>query len=180
MTRETFETNLRNAIRSTLDVTRQYVLDDLPEDVRLLVVPNCSFDGNPLEGDEEVYPGEELPQGTTLAPKTEVEAVNLLYRSGKVPEWINVQVDSADGQCSYLTLECCGRFTAMENYLYHRDGGIPPFNPQVAMPGLNYDVETDGKFPLRQRYNRSEQTAAPNRSLTPNPKSEFPLRGSEG
>jgi len=162
MTRDTFETNLGDAIRSTLEATRQYVLDDLPEDVRLLVVPNCSFDGNPLEGDEEVYPGEELPQGTTLAPKTEVEAVTLLYRRGKVPEWINVQVDSADEQCSYLVLECCGRFTAIEDYLYHRGGGIPPFNPQVAMPGIEYDLEIDGKFRLRQRYNKSEQAASLN------------------
>jgi hypothetical protein len=153
MTRAEFETNLREAVRSTLEATRRFVSDDLPEDARLLVVPNCSFDGNPLEDDEEVYPSEELPQWTTLPSMTASETAEFLYRGGKVPEWINVQVDSADSQYSYLVLECCGRFTRLEQHLYHRGGGIPPFNPQVAMPGLEYDFEADGKFPLRQRYN---------------------------
>ena len=160
MTRSNFETNLREAIRSTLEATREFVSDNLPDGVRLLIAPNCSFDGNPLEDDEEIYPGEEMPAFKTLAPKTEAEVCDFLYRNGKVPEWINLQADSVDEDYTYLVLECCGRFTAMEKHLYHRGGGIPPFNPQVAMPGLEYDVETDGKFPLRQRYNKKSEQGA--------------------
>jgi hypothetical protein len=157
MKRSDFETNLRKAIRSTLEATREFVSDDLPSDVRLLIAPNCSFDGNPLKDDEEIYPGEELSPLTTLAPKTEADVCACLYRNGKVPEWINLQADSTDEDYTYLVLECCGRFTAMEKHLYHRGGGIPPFNPQVAMPGIDYDVATAGKFPLRQRYNKKSE-----------------------
>ncbi len=157
MTRETFEANLRTAIRYTLDATRQFVSNDLPDAAKLLIIPSCSFDGNPLEDDEEVFPDQKLPEWTTLAPKTERETIDFLYRGGKVPEWINVQVDSTDTQYSYLVLECCGRFTAMEKNLYHRGGGVPPFNPQVAMPSIDYDLETDGKFELRQRYNKRSE-----------------------
>ena len=154
MKRTDFETNLREAIRSTLEATREFVADALPDKVRLLIVPNCSCDDS-LEDDEEVYSGEELPPFTTLAPKTEAEAVDFLYRKGKVPEWINVAADSADGEYTDLVLECCGRFTGMAKHVYHREGGIPPFNPQVAMPRPPYNVGTDGKFSLRRRYNNA-------------------------
>jgi hypothetical protein len=49
-----------------------------------------------------------------------------------------------------------------------------------------YEDHWDGaeEEPYRQldahRQTASEQVAAPNRSLTPNPKLEFPVRGSEG
>ncbi len=153
MTQGDFQTNLREAIRSTLETTRRFVSDELPDKARLLIVPNCSYDGNSLKDDEEIFPGEEVPQWTTLPAKNEAEAAAFLYRKGKVPEWINVKVDFVDSQYSYLILECCGRFTGMEKHLYHRGGGIPPFSPQVATPKLDYDIETDGQFPLHQRYN---------------------------
>jgi len=133
MTKEAFHKNLSEASRSIIKATKDYVLDQLPDETCFLIVPNCSFDGNPLEDDEEVFPHETLPEWTTLPPKTENETVNHLFRNGKVPEWINIQVDSADEKFSYLMLECCGRFTGLEKHLYYIRGGMPPFGLKIPI-----------------------------------------------
>ena len=152
LSRDIFKKNLQEAAIITHDFTRTIVTTQLPDAIAYTILYGCSYDGNPLIDDEKNFP-EDYDQ--ELITTTSAEHVtNLLWRDGFVPEWINVTVSHEDGKFTYILLECCGRFTGMEKHLYHRGGGIPPFNPQVAMPGLDYDLETDGKFPLRQRYNK--------------------------
>jgi len=155
MTKEAFQKNLSEAAHLTIKATKDYVLNKLPDEVLFLIVPNCSFDGNPLGDDEEVFPSETLPEWTTLPPKTENETVDHLCRNGKVPEWINILVDSADDKFTYLLLECCGRFTGLEKHLYYTRNSTPPFGLKIPMPSLEYKLEKDGRFRLSSRYNKA-------------------------
>jgi hypothetical protein len=72
-----------------------------------------------------------------LGPWDLERAINFLWRTGKVPEWIDVSVVAADEEFSYVECRCCGRFVVTEEYLYHRAAGIPPFH--VLSPPLPPD-----------------------------------------
>jgi len=78
--------------------------------------------------------------------------VDYLWRDGKVPEWIDASVESEDGFRSFIGLRCCGRFTASEELLYHRPGGLAPFSIKspVLPPGWE-NVEASGRFDLHWR-----------------------------
>ena len=120
----------------------------LPEDSRFLIEPNQSYDGNPLVGDEQVFPQDSAAphlKGVSL----EV-AVDWLWRVGKVPEWVNLRAYDADEAVSYILMECCGRFTARSDLLYHRAEGYPPFHvTSPALPSFDWEsVEESGRFDL--------------------------------
>ena len=149
MDRETFEERLHAAARWAVACARHYVRQLLPDEAAFLVLPNRSYDGNPRVGDEEVFPGESLPDGQSCGPWSAAEVVAFLWRSGKVPEWIDVSVRAEDGLRSLVELRCCGRFTASEELLYHRYEGIPPFSVKSPYlpPGWE-SVEASGRFDL--------------------------------
>jgi len=147
--RKTFEERLREASRNVVLFARQYVLQQLPNDAAFRVYPNQSFDGNPRVGDEVVFPDESLPDGEFLGPWSVEEVVEYLWRAGKVPEWIDAGAESKDEHLSLIGLRCCGRFTASEQLLYHRTGGLAPFSIKspVFPPGWE-SVEVSGRFDL--------------------------------
>ena len=145
-----FETRLRTAAQQAVLFARELVRQSLPDEIAFLVYPNQSCDDNPRVGDEEVFSEESLPEGEYHGPLSLEEAVAFLWRSGKVPEWIDTAVQAEDGVCSFVGLRCCGRFTAAEELLYHRrPDGVPPFSIKspVLPPGWE-SVEESGRFDL--------------------------------
>jgi hypothetical protein len=150
--RSTFETRLREAGHRVLLFARGYVLQQLSDDVAYRVYPNQSYDGNPRVGDEVVFPDDSMPEGEFLGPWSGEQVVEHLWRAGKVPEWIDARVESEDGQRTFIALECCGRFTASEELLYHRPGGLAPFSIKSPFlpPGWK-GVEAAGRFDLHWR-----------------------------
>ena len=149
MNKDIFQGNLIKATERVMPFSREYVTNPLPDSCRYLVFPNQSYDGNPLVADEQVFPDESLPQGEYLGPFQFHDVIEYLWRDGKVPEWVNVTVYSYDKSHTYLELLCCGRFTAMDEGLYHRAENIPPFH--VLGPNLppNWKgLEASGKFDL--------------------------------
>jgi hypothetical protein len=155
MDRQTFLRHLVAASEAIIPFSRQYLIDTLPKESRYFVVPNCSYDGNPRRGDEVVYPEDwdGCPEAG-WGPWDAEQVVAYLWRDGKVPEWVDVTVTAADDTFTYLTLTCCGRFTAQEELLYYRPGG--PFatghHPFVGMgpsvPPRWTSLEESGKFAL--------------------------------
>ena len=133
-------------------------LQTLPEKMVFRVYPNQSHDGNPRVQDEQVFPEETLAEGVYHGPWSVKAVVRFLWRNGKVPEWIDIAVESENGSCTFLALRCCGRFTAQEDLLYHRPGGCPPFSIKSPCfpPGL-WNVEEEGKFDLHWREKRFGQ-----------------------
>ncbi len=157
MDRGTFEARLREVGRRVVTFAREHVRQPLPDELVFRVYPNQSFDGNPRVGDEAVFPDESLPEGEFLGPWSAEEVVEHLWRSGKVPEWIDAAVESEDGQRSLLGLRCCGRFTASEELLYHRLGGLVPFSiKSPALPPGWESVEASGKIDLHWRQPKSD------------------------
>jgi hypothetical protein len=122
----------------------------LPDDARYLVYPNQSYDGNPRVGDEEVFPEESLPEDQFHGPWSTEATLNWLWRNGKVPEWIDVDVQAEGGRHTLIALRCCGRFTGQEELLYHRYlEGVPPFSIKSPyLPPCWESVEESGKFDL--------------------------------
>lgn len=150
MDRGEFEARLEEAGRRALEFARHYVCQSLPDEVAFLVLPNRSYDDNPPVGDEEVFPGDSLPDEQHHGPWSAAEVVAFLWRGGKVPEWIDAAVRAEDGFRTLVELRCCGRFTASEDLLYHRrPGGMPPFS--VKSPNLPpgwEGIEVSGRFDL--------------------------------
>ena len=149
MDRETFKHRLVQTSERAILSAREHVFNHLPDEYRYLLFPNQSYDGHPLEADEEVFPHESLPGRKYLGPLDLEQVIDRLWRDGRVPEWINVSLEACDANWSYLQLDCCGRFTATEELLYHRGQGRQPF--QVLSPNLPphwESVEQNGKFDL--------------------------------
>ena len=109
-------------------------------------------DGNPRVGDEVVFPEESLPNEEAYGPWQLDEVVAFLWRNGKVPEWIDVAVRAENDHHTLLELCCCGRFTAQEDLLYYRSGGLAPFSIKSPfLPPGWVSVQESGKFDLDWR-----------------------------
>jgi hypothetical protein len=134
MNREIFQENLLRAADSAVSFARKYALNELPDQVVFLVHPNQSCDENPRRGDEETYPEDTQKDDQPLTFTTTEAVVGYLWRNEKAPEWIDISVEREDGEHTYLQLLCCGRFSSMEELMYHRKGGIPPFS--IKSPNL--------------------------------------------
>jgi hypothetical protein len=150
--RATFEERLRVASRHVLLFAREFVRQSLPDEVVFRVYPNQSCDDNPRVGDEVVFPEDSLPEGQFHGLWSEAETIAFLWRTEKVPEWIDAAVEAEDGQRTVIALRCCGRFTASEELLYHRPGGLAPFSIKspVMPPGWE-SLEASGRFDLHWR-----------------------------
>jgi hypothetical protein len=154
MHRDTLIANLRCASLKCAEHTRSMVSDEIPDNFLYLVLPNQSYDGNPLHEDEVVFPDETLSPGRLPPPRPPEEVADMLVRDGRVPEWIDVIRRVASGY-TFTKLLCCGRFTANDQLLYYRDGPCPPFGIKgTVLPPRWRSVEADGKFSLNWREER--------------------------
>lgn len=147
--RDEFARRLREAARRAIDYARKMVKQTLPDQPVFQIQPNVSFDGNPLQGDEKLFPEDTLPEGQTLGPVDAESATEWLWRHGKIPEWIDARVYGTTPTSSVLRLACCGRFTSCAELLYHEREGNQPFHvtSPYLPPGWR-SVEHDGRFDL--------------------------------
>ena len=144
-----FQRNLVLAATSALAFARTLVSNRLPDELAYTIRYGCSYDGNPLVGDEKTFP-EDYEQDSVTA-ESSAEVARKLWRDGFVPEWINVAVSGEDGVRTLVRLDCCGRYSASPRLMYHVREGYAPFHvlgPPVP-PGF---VSADGsKFDLHWR-----------------------------
>ena len=145
MDKATFSSRLQEASDLTGDFTTEYVTNNLPNSYRYLVSLNQSCD-NRLRPGEQVFPHDVDP----VAPLTSAEVVELLCRGNRVPEWIDISVERADSEHSYLRLRCCGRFTDNEAFLYYSETGIAPFGSKSPPLPPHWSKE-QGRFDLHSR-----------------------------
>lgn len=131
MTKKDFKINLEKALEGLIDFTQEMVINKLPYDCKFIIETNCSYDGNELEDDEEIYPDEKIDETNSINPATKSTVIDYLWRNGKVPQWIDVQVKNCDQSFSYISLQCCGRFSAYPN---HKDGPFRALGPNIPYP----------------------------------------------
>ena len=149
MNKELFYNNFCNAIEVLIPFTQKYLVDDLPENLSYLIFLNQSYDKNELIEDEKLFPEESYSENRIKEFKNKLDVINFLWRDKKIPEWINLCIHSYEENVTYLSLICCGRFTATEDLLYHKHEGYPPFH--VLGPSLPVgfkSIEVSGKFNL--------------------------------
>ncbi len=126
ISRASFEKNLLCAASKAVEFARTLVTNNLPDKVRYVVYLGASYDGNPLEDGEVTFPDDAAKKENIFDECSDV--VNLLWRDGKVPEWINVTVLSETRDYTNIKLECCGRFSNKVDQMYHAHEGRAPFH----------------------------------------------------
>ena len=124
------------------------VTDVLPYEFRYCVVLNASFDGN-RESDELVFPDDD---GVLQEDIEANDAVRLLCRGLRVPQWIDIAVGFASSSHSHLVLTCCGRFHSDDERLYYYSQGTQPFG--IKSPSLPPHHKDGERFqlPLRDEF----------------------------
>jgi hypothetical protein len=127
MDKAIFQRRFEEATESAVTFARHYVINVLPEGRLFLIYTNQSYDGNPLKSDETLYSGDSLPTGSNPLSRSAEDAIDFLWRCGKIPEWIDVSVERIEEGNTFLRLLCCGRFTADERLLYYPDTTTPGF-----------------------------------------------------
>lgn len=151
--KDTFHEHLVRATGYAFECARRLVRNQLPESFQYFVHLSQSYDGNPLDPGEHVFPDDVVHYGACVGPVAAEQVVELLWRDGLVPEWVDISVERTDGTHSFIQLLCCGRFTEREEHLYYSRTDVCPFG--VKSPEVPMDWELgDELFDLHWRQNR--------------------------
>lgn len=149
MKERVFRERLRDAATSARDFARTLVEERLPDNLVFRIRLNSSYDGNPLVGDERVYPEDSKPERAfALRECTEDRVVSTLWREGAVPEWVNLSVIGETEDATLVEVVACGRFTADEAHLYHQAEERSPFHvlgptlPAGHVDGQRFSIHT--------------------------------------
>jgi hypothetical protein len=146
--RDEFVYRLQLASRYTLEFSRRYVWNTLPEHCRYLV--RLGEGDRHLECVGEMISAEDAQRWPEhVGPLDVAGVVAWLWRDSTIPEWINIRADFADETSSYLELLHCARFTDQDHRLDFPWEDTSPF--QVlgpCLPRVGYRVEDDGTFDL--------------------------------
>ena len=142
-----FENSLIKAANRAREFTQKYVTNNLPTEIEFKVYLNCSYDEHTMrEGELRITRDWE---NEIYEFNTPAEVVDLIWIEGKIPEWINVTLESENGESTTVALICCGRFSSNPRHIYHILQGLPPFH--IVGPNLpsNWEgLEKSGKFQL--------------------------------
>src|SRR5690242_13744719 len=126
MTEADFRELLRKATLEVVAFTREYVWNPIPDRVQYRVFPNQSFDLTPDGQSLTDYPQDTLEPGTFHLFSSEAEVVSFLWREGRVPCWVNVQIEEATHEVTSIDLVCCGRYTDDVEQMYYTSWQMGP------------------------------------------------------
>ncbi len=150
MQKEIFREHLINATKHSYECAKKFVHNHLPDSFIYIVHLNQSYDGNPLEPGEHTFPDDVAQHGKRVGPVTSERVVELLWRDGLVPEWIDIAVTRTDGTHTFMELLCCGRFTDREEHLYYSKTDVCPFGCKSPYMPMGWEVG-DKPFDLHWR-----------------------------
>ena len=142
MTEFEFRHLLLKASEHAVRFGERYVVQELPSTFRYHVQLNQSFDGN-ATSDEVLYPEDGGKEAVRVSAET---VVALLFRDGRCPEWIDVNVEAVGTGFTLLSLLCCGRYTNDRKKMYYEDQGLGPFG--IKSPYLPPDYVEGTKFDI--------------------------------
>lgn len=121
------------------------LLDHLPSNVAYRVFPNQSHDHN--RRPDVVYPDDSLNSPDDYLEMSREQCICFLYRVGRIPEWIDLSVGSADENLTYVDCLCCGRFTDEDERLYYARCERGPFGVKSpTFPTSKLFHETQPRF----------------------------------
>jgi hypothetical protein len=137
MTQAEFHILLIAASFSALRFAKRYVTNDLPVEAfeyRICLNNTC--------------PPHRNEAGSTPPERrfSEQEAVDLLYRDGTCPEWIDVNAEAVSEGATVFRLICCERYTDDKSKMYYSKRGLGPFG--VKSPNLPFGYSNGDRFTL--------------------------------
>ena len=125
-----FHNQLQAATFAALRFGQRFVKNRLPIEVEYIAALNQSHDANRAEH-EIVYPDDD---GRVVQLADDQDVVELLYRDGRCPAWIDISVLTVRKRRSVMRLLCCGRYLSEEKLLYYYSRGTHPFG--IKSPDL--------------------------------------------
>lgn len=135
---------LKKATTIAFDFAKEFVQDNLPKDFSYSVELNASYD-NPTLTQFDLYPEDDNKKVEFIGEK---EVVELLFRKGKIPVWIDISVECIRNNTTVLRLLCAGRYSESEDEFYYKNGGTGPFgiksptHPIDYLPGRKFNLKT--------------------------------------
>jgi len=151
ISRAGFASNLLSAAQHALEFARTLVFNELPDEIHYFVYLGASYDGHALTEGEETFPEDYSER--TREYNSSSDVVDLLWRDGKVPEWIDVKVVSEGGKYTNIKLDCCGRYSSDERDIYHAHERHAPFH--VVGPPIPPACETNRKEKYDLYWNKA-------------------------
>lgn len=128
MDRVVFAARFGKAAGQSRAFAQTLVSEPFPGDVLFRVRLNRSYPGARLRPGEVTFPGDGGWERDFALRRCDLDmAVSVLWRDGRVPEWINLAVTDRDESATVIEAVCCGRFTDDDDLLY-RQSGPPPFH----------------------------------------------------
>ena len=134
MTKEKFHTILLGSSFFAFKFAERFVRNKLVPEFRYDVFLQ-GYEENPDPGKFDIYPEDANRVERGLIDR---EAVELVYRAGKVPVWIDISVEKASRKLTTLHLRCAGNYSDDPSELYYRDGGTEPFGIKSPLHPINY------------------------------------------
>ncbi|MGW0433637.1 hypothetical protein ACWDV4_14005 [Micromonospora sp. NPDC003197] len=130
MDRTTFAERLVSSAEAARRFAGTLVTEALPAALAFRVRLNRSNDAHVSPQPGEVrFPQDSNPdRDRALRWCDESAVVDVLWRDGRVPEWVNLSVIDRTSTVTLVEVVCCGRFTDDESRLYHVQEGTPPFH----------------------------------------------------
>jgi len=129
------------------DFTLQFIEEHLPEKINFNIEWHSPKDA---EGKRKFLGGRLVSEGD-LKQIEYAKARKMLWIDGKIPQWINMNIDDYDEEYTTITIRCCGRLTNQEECLYHESEGNPPFHILgPALPENWESIEKSGKIKLKK------------------------------
>ncbi|HET9623652.1 MAG TPA: hypothetical protein VFP84_19905 [Kofleriaceae bacterium] len=149
MDRARFAHHLHRAAIATRDLARTVIAEPLPDELRFRVLLNSWYYDYPPEDDVDFPDDGTHATDRALAACTEDQVCEVLWRAGRVPAWIDLEVIDETGAATLIEVKCSGRFLADEAALHHGDTGHPPF--RVRPPFPPHDAVAGARFTIHQR-----------------------------
>ena len=143
MTKQEFLFHLQSASIVALKFAEHYVKNKLTNNFKYNVILNASND-NPNLTQFDIYPEDVGKIKLDLKNK---EVVELLYRNGKIPVWIDINVLKSNKSITTFNLLCAGRYSNNKKEYYYNENGSRPFG--IKSPKLPIDYKEGNKFKLR-------------------------------
>lgn len=139
-----FRNNLQSATDSALEFAKTLITNQLLGELKYLVFLGSSCDEFDLEEAELILDGDQ--QYVRLNNLDEVRKI--LWRSGLVPEWVNVYVSSEDADNTNIKFDYCARFTEDPKIVYHIEKGIAPFHVLGPPVPDGFDLSSGVKYKI--------------------------------
>jgi hypothetical protein len=160
--KETFSQRLNGAIEQLFSLTGQHCFNELSPNVRFIQrfpVPELSQAHSGMDALDAEVLKERLGRAIDLLTKEEI--VNLLFRNGRVPGYINTTVLGSLPEMTVVEL-LISRGLKPDEQLYHRIDKHPPFHVLISIPPDKSSRESDGvrwdvNWDWERRYPEAEK-----------------------